>query len=76
LTGSLTGSFPWYGGDADCSSPPCGPVHPAPRTRPDLPGQPIVSGGRAVVEWWAAWTEQSQKLNYAAVTVLGFDGQG
>jgi hypothetical protein len=39
-------------------------------------GQPIVSGGRAAVEWWASWTEQGQELSYAGVTVLRFDGQG
>src|SRR5215472_3839025 len=39
-------------------------------------GQPIVSGERAAVEWWASWTEQGQELTYAGVTVLHFDGQG
>jgi hypothetical protein len=39
-------------------------------------GQPIVSGGRAAVEWWASWTEQGQELSYAGVTVLHFDDQG
>jgi hypothetical protein len=39
-------------------------------------GQPIVSGDRAAVEWWASWTEQGQELTYAGVTVLHFDGQG
>jgi hypothetical protein len=39
-------------------------------------GQPIVSGDQAVVEWWGSWTEQGQKLTFARVTVLRFDGQG
>jgi ketosteroid isomerase-like protein len=39
-------------------------------------GSPIVSGDRAVVEWWASWTERGQDLTYAGVTVLRFDGPG
>ena len=39
-------------------------------------GPPIVSGGRAAVEWWASWTEQGQELTYAGVSVLRFDDQG
>ena len=39
-------------------------------------GPPIVSGGRAAVEWWASWTEQGQHLTYAGVSVLRFDDQG
>jgi SnoaL-like domain len=39
-------------------------------------GQPIVSGSRAAVEWWASWTEQGQELTFAGVTVLHFDEQG
>jgi len=39
-------------------------------------GQPIVSGGRAAVEWWGCWTEQGQELTFAGVTVLRFDSQG
>jgi hypothetical protein len=39
-------------------------------------GQPIVSGARAAVEWWASWTEQGQELSYAGVTVLRFDDGG
>ena len=39
-------------------------------------GQPIVSGARAAVQWWASWTEQGQDLSYAGVTVLYFDDQG
>ncbi len=39
-------------------------------------GQPIVSGDRAAVEWWASRTEQGQELTYAGVTVLQFDDHG
>jgi hypothetical protein len=39
-------------------------------------GRPIVSDGRASVEWWASWTEQGQELTFAGVTVLRFDSQG
>jgi SnoaL-like domain len=39
-------------------------------------GQPIVSGDRAAVEWWASWSEQGQELTFAGVTVLRFDGHG
>lgn len=39
-------------------------------------GQPIVSGDRAAVEWWASWTEQGQELWFAGVTMLRFDNHG
>src|ERR1700745_2959137 len=39
-------------------------------------GDPVVSGDRAAVEWWASWTEQGRELTYAGVTVLRFDDQG
>ena len=39
-------------------------------------GQPIVSGDRAVIEWWGSWTEPGEELAYAGVTVLRFDSQG
>jgi SnoaL-like domain len=39
-------------------------------------GQPIASGNRAAVEWWARRTEQGQELTYAGMTVLRFDDQG
>jgi hypothetical protein len=39
-------------------------------------GPPVVSDGRAAVEWWASWTEQGQELTYAGVSVLRFDDQG
>jgi hypothetical protein len=39
-------------------------------------GDPIVSGDRAAVEWWASWTEEGQELTFAGVTVLRFDDHG
>jgi SnoaL-like domain len=39
-------------------------------------GQPIVSGDRAAVEWWASWTEEGPGAQLRGVTVLHFDGQG
>lgn len=39
-------------------------------------GEPIVSGDRAAVEWWASWTEHGQDLTYAGVTVLRFNDRG
>lgn len=38
--------------------------------------EPVVAGDRAVVEWWASWTERGQDLTYAGVTILRFDEQG
>ena len=39
-------------------------------------GEPIVSGDRAAVEWWASWTERCEPLTLAGVTVLRFDADG
>jgi predicted SnoaL-like aldol condensation-catalyzing enzyme len=39
-------------------------------------GEPIASGDRAAVEWWASWTEHGQELTFAGVTVLRFDEEG
>jgi ketosteroid isomerase-like protein len=39
-------------------------------------GDPIVSGDRAAVEWWASWTEEGKDLTFAGVTVLRFDEHG
>jgi predicted SnoaL-like aldol condensation-catalyzing enzyme len=39
-------------------------------------GEPIASGDRASVEWWASWTEDGQELTFAGVTVLRFDEDG
>jgi hypothetical protein len=49
---------------------------PAGEDRECRVGQPIVSGDRAAVEWWASWTEEGQDLWSAGVTLLRFDGQG
>lgn len=38
-------------------------------------GEPIVSGDRAAVEWWASWIEDGRPLTLAGVTVLRFDGE-
>jgi hypothetical protein len=39
-------------------------------------GEPIVSGSRAAVEWWASWVEDGRPLTLAGVTVLRFDARG
>lgn len=39
-------------------------------------GEPIASGDRATVEWWASWTEQGQEYTFAGATVLRFDEAG
>jgi predicted SnoaL-like aldol condensation-catalyzing enzyme len=39
-------------------------------------GEPIVSGDRAAVEWWASWSEEERPLTLAGVTVLRFDDEG
>ena len=39
-------------------------------------GEPVASGDRAAVEWWASWTEKGQELTFAGVTMLRFDGEG
>jgi hypothetical protein len=39
-------------------------------------GEPIASGDRAAVEWWASWTEHGQEVTFAGVTVLRFDEEG
>lgn len=36
-------------------------------------GEPVASGDRAAVEWWASWTEDGAGLTMAGVTVLRFD---
>lgn len=38
--------------------------------------EPIADGDRAVVEWWASWTEGGRPVTIAGATVLRFDGQG
>ena len=39
-------------------------------------GEPVASGGRAAVEWWASWTEEGEEITLAGITVLRFDDQG
>ncbi len=39
-------------------------------------GDPIVSGDRAAVEWWASWAEEGRPLTLAGVTMLRFDDEG
>ena len=38
-------------------------------------GQPMVSGDRAAVDWWASWAERGQNLMFAGVTLLRFNDQ-
>ena len=39
-------------------------------------GEPIVSGDRAAVEWWASWIEDGRPITLAGATVLRFDDAG
>ncbi len=39
-------------------------------------GQPLVSGSRAAVEWWASWVEDGERLTMAGATLLRFDDEG
>jgi hypothetical protein len=39
-------------------------------------GEPIWSGDRAAVEWWATWIENGQRLTLAGATVLRFGSDG
>jgi SnoaL-like domain len=39
-------------------------------------GEPIVSGDRAAVEWWASWVEGGAPLTLAGSTFLRFDAEG
>ena len=39
-------------------------------------GEPLVSGRRAVVEWWASWIEEGRPITLAGVTMLRFDDEG
>ncbi|HEU0304482.1 MAG TPA: nuclear transport factor 2 family protein [Gaiellaceae bacterium] len=39
-------------------------------------GEPLVSGRRAAVEWWANWLERGEQLTLAGATVLTFDDAG
>ncbi|MEO8897808.1 MAG: nuclear transport factor 2 family protein [Candidatus Dormibacter sp.] len=37
---------------------------------------PVVSGNRAAVEWWASWVEDGRRLTMAGATMLRFDDEG
>lgn len=39
-------------------------------------GEPVVSGRRAAVEWWASWLEDGRPTTLSGVTLLQFDDQG
>jgi hypothetical protein len=39
-------------------------------------GEPVVSGRRAAVEWWASWIEEGRPITLAGATMLGFDDDG
>ena len=39
-------------------------------------GEPVVSGDRAAVEWWANWTEAGGEVTMAGATILRFDDDG
>lgn len=39
-------------------------------------GEPIASGDRAAVEWWASFMEGGAEITLSGTTVLRFDGDG
>ena len=39
-------------------------------------GEPVASGDRAAVEWWATWVENGERLTLAGATILRFDDDG
>jgi hypothetical protein len=39
-------------------------------------GEPVASGDRAAVEWWATWMEDGQRLTLAGATFLRFGADG
>jgi hypothetical protein len=39
-------------------------------------GEPLVSGSRAVVEWWASWTEDGDPMSMAGISTIWFDEAG
>ena len=39
-------------------------------------GEPIASGDRAAVEWWASWVEEGEPITLAGTTVLRFAADG
>jgi hypothetical protein len=39
-------------------------------------GEPVVSGRRAAVEWWASWLGEGELITLAGATLLRFDDEG
>lgn len=39
-------------------------------------GEPLVTGGRAAVEWWASWVEDGEEITLAGATLLRFGDDG
>jgi SnoaL-like domain len=39
-------------------------------------GEPVVSGDRAAVEWWASWLEEGEPITLAGATMLRFGDDG
>jgi SnoaL-like domain len=39
-------------------------------------GEPLVTGPRAAVEWWASWREGGDEVTLAGVTILRFGDDG
>lgn len=39
-------------------------------------GEPLATGDRAAVEWWASWVEDEREQTLAGTTVLRFDREG
>jgi hypothetical protein len=39
-------------------------------------GEPVASGDRAAVEWWASWIEDGREATLAGATILRFDADG
>jgi SnoaL-like domain len=38
--------------------------------------EPVASGDRAAVEWWASWTEEGEEITLAGTSLLRFDDEG
>ncbi|MGZ8698048.1 MAG: nuclear transport factor 2 family protein [Gaiellaceae bacterium] len=39
-------------------------------------GEPVVTGERAAVEWWASWQEAGEDVTLAGVTIIRFGDDG
>ncbi len=39
-------------------------------------GQPVVTGSRAAVQWWASLVEEGKGVTLAGTSILTFDGDG